>query len=103
MNKTVARSRVFWAATALLLLSCSTPSAKALSPASSRSFPKHQVEDIREAVLRYHIAQVPSKLYFVSVMDASPSTEFLRRFGKEPVKPRSMMSSNRFDVTDKKT
>jgi hypothetical protein len=75
-----------------------------------------QVDDIREAVFRYHMAKLPTQfrfitrikfpdVYFLSVHNADPSPTFLARFrtNKPPVKARSAVKPRRFEVVDKAT
>lgn len=77
---------------------------------------KAQVDEIREAVFRYHMAKLPRQfrfitrikfpeVYFLSVNNADPSPTFLTRFhnNKPPVKARSAVKPRRFEVVDKAT
>ena len=83
---------------------------------TAHTFTKTQEDDIREAVFRYHMTQLPPQfpfitrikfpeIYFLSVNRADPSSAFMAHFRncKPAVKPCSAVKPGRFENFDKAT
>lgn len=73
-----------------------------------KAFSPEQQDDIREAVLRYHLkdfqAESPKSFYFLAINRADPSPRFMARFRNEStVKRVSEVKPKTFEVTDKAT